>query len=89
MQDIQEAAPAISAFLQDRTLLTMLRLFLPSLPLHSQLIKLQCNTGVPLPPAACGMLLSCLHETFVVHVCAADMLAPDGIRWRRVLSHAL
>ncbi|CAL8465421.1 g4957 [Coccomyxa elongata] len=44
-QAIQRAAPAIRAFQEDRTLLTMLSLFLPEMRLHSQLTKLQYNAG--------------------------------------------
>ncbi|EIE23118.1 hypothetical protein COCSUDRAFT_29112 [Coccomyxa subellipsoidea C-169] len=42
---VQEAAPTIAALQRDRTMLTMLSLFLPHLRLHSQLIKLQYNAG--------------------------------------------
>ena len=45
VQAIQGAAPVIAAFQRDRTLLTMLSLYLPSLPLHQQLIKVQLNKG--------------------------------------------
>ena len=45
VQAIQGAAPAIAAFQRDRTLLTMLSLYLPSLPLHQQLTKVQLNRG--------------------------------------------
>ncbi|BDA50077.1 probable Egl nine homolog 3 [Coccomyxa sp. Obi] len=44
-QAIQRAAPAILAFQEDRTLLTMLSVFLPEIRLQSQLIKLQYNAG--------------------------------------------
>lgn len=38
-------APLMAGFQRDRTMLVMLSLFLPSLSLTSQLIKLQCNAG--------------------------------------------
>ena len=49
MQAIQEAAPLIAAFQRDRTLITMLSLYLPTLPLHSQLVKVQLNAGTAMP----------------------------------------
>ena len=49
VQAIQGAAPVIAAFQRDRTLLTMLSLYLPSLPLHQQLIKVQLNKGAASP----------------------------------------
>lgn len=45
VQAVQRAAPAIAAFQKDRTMLTMLSIFLPKLRLHSQLVKLQFNDG--------------------------------------------
>ena len=89
MQDIQKAAPAINAFLRDRTLLTMLRLFLPSLPLHSQLIKLQCNIGQRKWPAAHCTPLSCLPDGVAMRLEGADSPASDATRPRRLLSDAL
>ena len=49
MQSTQEAAPFIAAFQRDRTLMTMLSLYLPQLPLHSQLTKVQLNAGAAVP----------------------------------------
>ena len=49
MQGIQDAAPSIAAFQSDRTLMTMLSLYLPQLPLHSQLTKVQLNAGAAMP----------------------------------------
>lgn len=49
MQGIQDAAPLIAAFQRDRTLMTMLSLYLPQLPLHSQLTKVQLNAGAAMP----------------------------------------
>ena len=49
MQGIQDAAPSIAAFQSDRTLMTMLSLYLPQLPLHSQLTKVQLNAGAAAP----------------------------------------
>ena len=54
-QGIQDAAPSIEAFQRDRTLMTMLSLYLPELPLHSQLTKVQLNAGAAAP-------LSCYTE---------------------------
>ena len=53
VQAIQGAAPVIAAFQRDRSLLTMLSLYLPSLPLHQQLIKVQLNKGAASTSCRC------------------------------------
>ena len=73
VQAIQGAAPVIAAFQRDRTLLTMLSLFLPALPLHQQLTKVQFNTGA----ASTSRHSHAKHQIAVCQPVLETRLVPD------------